>query len=152
MESTGEHEVLDCGLVLRSIGYQSVRVDKAIPFDERRGVVPNVNGRVLKEPDSECLETGLYCVGWLAAGPRGVIVDTMVEAFKVGEAILSDVAEKRLSTGKDGTRALKEVLKRDVIQFSDWEKIDQREKSEGKKRGKPREKLTTIQDLVRGKT
>ncbi len=56
ISATGESEVLDCGLVLRSIGYQSVKVDEGIPFDEARGVVPNVDGRV---------EPGLYCAGWL---------------------------------------------------------------------------------------
>ena len=34
----------------------------------------NVDGRVSK---------GVYAAGWLATGPRGVIVDTMGTAFKV---------------------------------------------------------------------
>lgn len=33
---------------------------------------------------------GLYCAGWLATGPRGVIVDTMNEAFNVAQGILND--------------------------------------------------------------
>ena len=32
---------------------------------------------------------GLYCAGWLATGPRGVIVDTMTEAFKVRDLYIA---------------------------------------------------------------
>ena len=35
-----------------------------IPFDEKKGLVPNVDGKV---------EDGLYCAGWLATGPRYVL-------------------------------------------------------------------------------
>ena len=37
---TGERETLECGLVLRSIGYRGVGVD-GLPFDERRGTIAN---------------------------------------------------------------------------------------------------------------
>jgi adrenodoxin-NADP+ reductase len=62
-------------LIFRSIGYYGVPVEEGIPYDHQKGIVPNIDGFV---------EPGLYCAGWLATGPRGVIVDTMTEAFKVG--------------------------------------------------------------------
>ena len=40
---TGERETIECGLVLRSIGYKGVPVE-GVPFDERRGVIPNEGG------------------------------------------------------------------------------------------------------------
>lgn len=46
VESTGEHEILDCGLVFKSIGYKSVPVEEGIPFDHKKGVIPSENGRV----------------------------------------------------------------------------------------------------------
>ena len=47
VESTGETEVIDCGLVMRSIGYRSVPVEEdGVPFDHKRGVIPNTDGRV----------------------------------------------------------------------------------------------------------
>ena len=33
--------------VFRSIGYKSIPIDNQIPFDKRRGVIPNINGRVI---------------------------------------------------------------------------------------------------------
>lgn len=33
--------------VFRSIGYRGVSVDKSIPFDSNKGIIPNTNGRVL---------------------------------------------------------------------------------------------------------
>jgi ferredoxin--NADP+ reductase len=47
---TGERETIECGMVLRSIGYKGVPVEGA-PFDERKGVIPNDGGRV-KDPES----------------------------------------------------------------------------------------------------
>ena len=46
--ATGEHETIDCGLVIRSIGYRGGALD-GIPFDERRGIIRNDRGRVCGE-------------------------------------------------------------------------------------------------------
>src|SRR4051794_39801207 len=46
--ATGDEEVIDCGLVLRSIGYRGKPVDD-VPFDDRRGLIRNVGGRVCAE-------------------------------------------------------------------------------------------------------
>ena len=42
----GERETIECGLVLRSIGYKGVPIE-GMPFDEKRGVIPNEGGRVV---------------------------------------------------------------------------------------------------------
>ena len=47
---TGERETIECGMVLRSIGYKGVPVE-GVPFDERKGVIPNDGGRVM-DPES----------------------------------------------------------------------------------------------------
>lgn len=44
--ATGEKEALACDLAFRSIGYKSVGI-QGIPFDERKGVVPNLDGKVV---------------------------------------------------------------------------------------------------------
>ena len=44
---TGEREELECGLVLRSIGYKGVGLE-GIPFDAGRGLIPNEAGRVTR--------------------------------------------------------------------------------------------------------
>jgi adrenodoxin-NADP+ reductase len=44
--ATGEKETLECGLAFRSIGYKSVGI-LGVPFDERKGIVPNLDGKVV---------------------------------------------------------------------------------------------------------
>lgn len=43
---TGSTETVQCGLVLRSIGYRSTQADPDVPFDMKRGLVPNTSGVV----------------------------------------------------------------------------------------------------------
>lgn len=43
---TGEVEDVPCGLIISSIGYKSTLIDPSVPFDSRKAVVPNSNGRV----------------------------------------------------------------------------------------------------------
>ncbi len=45
-EPTGQTEDVDCGLIISSIGYKSIPIDPAVPFDPRRAIVPNEMGRV----------------------------------------------------------------------------------------------------------
>ena len=45
-EGTGEKESVPCGMVIRSVGYRGVPLP-GVPFDEKRGIVPNVGGRVV---------------------------------------------------------------------------------------------------------
>merc|ERR1719361_2343450 len=85
--NTGKTEIINCGLVLRSIGYKSIPVESGIPFDEKRGMIPNENGKIMGFP-------GLFCAGWLATGPRGVIVNTMTEASKAGKKRIEYWARK----------------------------------------------------------
>ena len=59
-EGTGETELLDAQMVLRSVGYQSVPLT-GVPFDSRSHAVPNASGRVLG-PDGQPLP-GEYVAG-----------------------------------------------------------------------------------------
>jgi len=43
---TDSIETVQCGLVLRSIGYRSTQADPDVPFDMKRGLVPNTSGVV----------------------------------------------------------------------------------------------------------
>ena len=67
-EPTGEEEVIECGLVLRSIGYRGTPLP-GIPFDQRRGLIRNEGGRVLDDSGGPC--PGEYVVGWIKRGPSG---------------------------------------------------------------------------------
>lgn len=43
---TGEVEDVPCGLIISSIGYKSTLIDPSVPFDSRKAIIPNINGRV----------------------------------------------------------------------------------------------------------
>lgn len=61
---TGETRTLHCDVVFRSIGYKGVALPQ-VPFDDKRGIVPNEKGRVIG-PNG--IIPGLYVSGWLKRG------------------------------------------------------------------------------------
>ncbi|XP_047543132.1 NADPH:adrenodoxin oxidoreductase, mitochondrial isoform X2 [Vanessa atalanta] len=139
---TNETEILNCSLAFRSIGYKSIKVVEDLPFSAN-GVVINENGRVSNNEDSEIAK--LYVAGWLGTGPVGVILHTMSNAFQVAKLICEDL-KKHNNYNKDGFAGVKNDINKNipVIDWSGWEKIDKYECDEGKKLGKPREKLTSF--------
>ncbi|XP_053938975.1 NADPH:adrenodoxin oxidoreductase, mitochondrial isoform X2 [Cuculus canorus] len=144
---TGDVEELECGLVLSSIGYRSLPLDPAVPFDSQHGVIPNSAGRVDGVP-------GLYCSGWVKRGPTGVIITTMNDSFDTAQSVLEDlqVGTLDVATSREGFGAVKSILcSRGVrpVSFSDWEKIDAAEVARGKAAGKPREKIVDPQEMLR---
>lgn len=141
---TGSTETVQCGLVLRSIGYRSTQADPDMPFDMKRGLVPNTSGVV---------EPGLYVTGWLATGPVGVILSTMTHAFGVGRAVEADVrcGHVDVSQARPGHTAVAKLLKdrgATTVSWKDWERIDAVEQSRGEKVGKTREKIVDIQEML----
>ncbi|EFB25601.1 hypothetical protein PANDA_008542, partial [Ailuropoda melanoleuca] len=143
---TGDAEDLPCGLVLSSVGYKSRPIDPSVPFDPKRGVIPNTEGRVVDVP-------GLYCSGWVKRGPTGVIATTMTDSFLTGQMLLQDLKAGLLPSGpRPGYAAIEALLSsRGVrpVSFADWEKLDAEEVSRGKGAGKPREKLLDPQEMLR---
>ncbi|KAM1508493.1 hypothetical protein ACFX10_017793 [Malus domestica] len=125
---TGQFEELGCGIVLKSIGYKSVPVD-GLPFDHRKGVVPNVRGRVLSDTsgDPTLLEKGLYVCGWLKRGPTGIIATNLYCAEETVASISEDIKLGRLTSssnsGREGLLQLLDDRNVRVISFRDWEKI-----------------------------
>ena len=85
-EPTGEEEVIECGLVLRSIGYRGVALP-GVPFDERRGLIRNEGGRVIDDAGPCC---GEYAVGWIKRGPSGVIGTNKKDAADTVARITED--------------------------------------------------------------
>ncbi|KAM9717042.1 NADPH:adrenodoxin oxidoreductase, mitochondrial isoform 2-T2 [Menidia menidia] len=144
---TGEMEDVSCGMVISSIGYKSLPIDSSVPFDSRKAIVPNSMGRVLQA-------TALYCSGWLKTGPTGVIATTMNNSFDTVKSLLEDMDSGTLdvSAPKTGSESIRTLLdKRGVklITFSDWEKIDNIETARGAACGKPREKLLTVEEMLK---
>jgi ferredoxin--NADP+ reductase len=147
---TDEREVIECGVVFRSVGYQGVALP-GVPFDERSAVMPNAGGRVLDEHGEPI--PGLYCAGWIKRGPTGVIGTNKKDATETTEHLLEDAAAGRLPRG-DGT--LEELLSDrgiEAVLYAGWEAIDAAERAAGEPHGRPRIKLCTwdvLLDAARG--
>ncbi len=80
-KGTGQFTTIPAQLVLVSIGYKSKPLEGA-PFDQSKGVIPNVAGRVLAEQGSSEVQPGLYVCGWLKRGPSGGHDDCQVASHK----------------------------------------------------------------------
>jgi ferredoxin/flavodoxin---NADP+ reductase len=143
---TDEREVIECGLVLRSVGYRGVPIP-GVPFDERTGTTPNLGGRVL---DTEgAVVPGLYCAGWIKRGPSGVIGTNKKDASETVALVLEDAAAGLLVRADD--RDVADILAEQGVAFvtyAAWEAIDAHERSHGEVQGRPRVKLTSWEDLL----
>lgn len=144
--STDDTEIIPAQLVCRSIGYKSVCIDDAINFDDKRGMVLNVDGRVLKKSSSEP-DPGLYVAGWLATGPSGVILTTMNNSFAVAETIIQDIQSGAVKC--DAAKPGFDPKDLPVVTWSDWQKIDKREVEHGKLSNKPREKVLSVEEMLK---
>jgi ferredoxin/flavodoxin---NADP+ reductase len=148
-EPTGEEELLDAGLVLRAIGYKGVPLP-GLPFDERRGTLPNDGGRVLgdaREPLG-----GVYCAGWIKRGPSGVIGTNKKDANETVAKLLADLAEGRVPDHDvpDAEAVARELAERrpELVDYAGWEAIDAAEKQAGEPAGRPRVKFTRTAELL----
>jgi ferredoxin--NADP+ reductase len=141
---TGERETLECGLVLRSIGYKGIAIPE-VPFDERRGTIPNVAGRVV---DGEHHVTGEYVTGWIRRGPSGVIGTNKKDGQEAASSLLEDAEAGLLNTPSADTDIADVLAERGVepISWSGWERIDAREQELGAGT-RPRVKLTRYELL-----
>ncbi|MGI8846534.1 MAG: FAD-dependent oxidoreductase [Thermoleophilaceae bacterium] len=149
-QATGEHETLEAGLVFRSIGYRG-RPIEGVPFDEWHGTIPNEEGRVM-DPGAQQSIPGEYVAGWIKRGPSGVIGTNKRDAQETVDHLLEDLAEERLPVPEvdDPGAVLRLVADRnpDVVSYSGWEAIDAAEKAAGEPLGRPRVKLTRVDDMV----
>lgn len=140
-EGTGETEMIAADLVVRSVGYRGTPLD-GLPFDERRNVIPHVDGRVV---DAELPVPGVYVAGWIKRGPTGIIGTNKKDAVATVESLLADAREGRLPT-PSAPGGLDERLQAagvEVITTSGWDTIDAAERALGAERGRDR---TTIHD------
>lgn len=145
-KSSGETEEIDCGLVFRSIGYRGVPLP-GLPFDESRGVLPNIAGRI-QEGGQPLL--GLYVTGWMKRGPSGIIGTNRADSMETVESLLADIPllVTAAKPGIEGLRPLLETRGVRMVDLSEWLKIDSAEVERGKEKGKPREKFTRIDDML----
>jgi ferredoxin--NADP+ reductase len=148
-EPTGETETIEAGLVMRAIGYRGKPLPD-VPFDERSATIPNEEGRVTG-PDG--VLPGEYAVGWIKRGPSGVIGTNKKDAQQTVDALLEDLAaDKHLRPAEPDPQAIERLLTErvpELVTYEGWSEIDRHEQSLGEPHGRPRVKLTRIEQLLR---
>jgi ferredoxin--NADP+ reductase len=146
---TGEREELECGLILRSIGYLGTGLE-GIPFDASRGLIPNESGRVV-DPDSGEPVAGHYAVGWIKRGPSGVIGTNKKDANETVETILEDLAAGAIPNRVEPVQSIAELLDErggNHITYMGWQAIDAAEVGAGEPHGRPRVKFCRVHDMI----
>jgi ferredoxin--NADP+ reductase len=166
--ATGEGETIAAGLVFRAIGYRGVALP-GVPLDARRGVIPNEDGRVLGAPEGDGDDggnggersgdggrlRGEYVVGWIKRGPSGVIGTNKKDAQETVDAILADAApggEGLNAPSSPDADAIERLLRERqpaLVTYDGWASIDRHERSLGESSGRPRVKLTRIEEMLR---
>jgi ferredoxin/flavodoxin---NADP+ reductase len=147
---TGEQETIECGLVLRAIGYRGEPVP-GVPFDPRIGRIPNEGGRVTG-PDGVPLP-GEYAVGWIKRGPTGVIGTNKKDAADTVARILEDVEAGALNDAPRADTAATEAWLHErvphLVTWDGWRAIDEHESALGAEAGRPRVKLVDVEHMRR---
>jgi ferredoxin--NADP+ reductase len=147
---TGETRVEPVQLVFKAIGYKGVPIP-GVPFDARRGIFPNRDGRLF-DPERNEVRPGEYVVGWAKRGPTGLIgtnspdsaatVDVMLEDLKAGRV------EPAATPPDEAIPALLAARGVDYASWEDWRHLDQDEVARGQGAGKIREKYTTLEEMM----
>ena len=148
---TGEREEIECGLVLRSIGYKGIELE-GLPFDDAGGVIPNSNGRVT-DPDTDEQVPGQYVVGWIKRGPSGVIGTNKKDALDTINSLVEDLAAGRIpepggDSSPEAIAALVSERVPDFVSFGGWQAIDRAEVGRGEPLGRPRVKFATVDEML----
>ncbi|MFC4425613.1 FAD-dependent oxidoreductase [Deinococcus navajonensis] len=138
---TGDYETLPVQMVLRSVGYRGVALP-GVPFDEKRGVIPNTEGRVEGRP-------GEYTAGWIKRGPSGVVGTNRKDATDTVAQLLADVRAGALTPAAAGD--IQSVLRAkgaDIYTFADWQALDAHEVAQGQAQGRPRAKVVHRHEML----
>jgi ferredoxin--NADP+ reductase len=136
-------ETIECGLVLRSVGYRAVPLPD-VPFDERHFVLPNERGRVLAA-DGEPVP-GVYAVGWIKRGPTGILGTNKRDAAETVACLAEDL--DALARPEAPIDDLLAARKPHVVTADGWHAIDAHEVARGRDEQRPRVKLASREELL----
>jgi ferredoxin--NADP+ reductase len=145
----GPLDTIECGLVLRSVGYRAVPLPD-VPFDERHFVLPNERGRVLST-DGEPVR-GVYAVGWIKRGPTGILGTNKRDAEETVACLAEDARAGALPApaqpGREAFDALVAERVPRLVTADDWQSINLHELERGRASERPRVKLASRDELL----
>ena len=144
---TGEIRELPVQAVYRAVGYFGSPLD-GIPFDEKRGVIPNREGQVLDDNDQQL--HGVYATGWIKRGPVGLIGHTKSDAMETIKHVMNDQANWWTPEHPD-EQSVVELLESRGVEFTNldgWHRLDEHERGLGEPVGRVRIKVVPREEMV----
>jgi ferredoxin--NADP+ reductase len=119
-----------------------------VPFDDNRGIIPNQDGRIV---EGNNVLLNLYVAGWIKRGPTGIIGTNRADSVATVKSLLEDIDMLDPDEEKSGSEGAENLLNEASVRYvslSDWKKINQSEIERGLPKGKPREKYTSINEML----
>jgi ferredoxin/flavodoxin---NADP+ reductase len=147
VEGTGEIREVPIQAIYRAVGYFGSPLDE-IPFDDKRGVIPNREGQVID--DSGEPVHGVYATGWIKRGPVGLIGHTKSDAMETIRNVINDQANW-WAPADPNEDAVTTLLDERGIQYTNldgWHKLDSHEMSLGEPHGRARIKVVEREEMV----
>jgi ferredoxin--NADP+ reductase len=138
--ATEQIDELECGLVLRSVGYLSSELP-GVPYHPEHGTVPNASGRVTDHLGHAAVP-GVYVTGWVKRGPTGVIGTNRHDAIETANVVLEDHRLGRLvnkHSDEDVSALLPDALGHDA-----WLRVDAWERSAGREASPSRPRIKLV--------
>ncbi|WP_213815569.1 FAD-dependent oxidoreductase [Glaciihabitans sp. dw_435] len=145
---TGEIREIPIQAIYRAVGYFGSELD-GIPFDEKRGVIPNREGQVIDDVDQQL--HGIYATGWIKRGPVGLIGHTKSDAMETIKHVVNDQPSWWTPVSPD-EESVVELLKSRGVEFTNldgWHNLDAHEMSLGEPQGRIRIKVVPRDEMVR---
>ena len=103
------------------------------------------------DPATKAPLAGLYAGGWIKRGPSGVIGTNKPDAVETADAMLADVAAgTHLNPEHPSPEAAEALIKERqpcYFTYADWQLLDAHELKQGAERGRPRVKLTCVEEM-----
>jgi len=147
VRGTGELREVPVQAVYRAVGYFGSPLD-GIPFDEKRGVIPNREGQVLDDNDEQV--NGVYATGWIKRGPVGLIGHTKSDAMETVKHVMNDQANW-WSPAHPEEEAIVALLESRGVEFTNldgWHNLDEHELALGEPAGRTRIKVVPRDEMV----
>jgi len=145
---TGEIREIEIQALYRAVGYFGSPLD-GVPFDEKRGVIPNREGQVIDDNDEQV--HGVYATGWIKRGPVGLIGHTKSDAMETIKHVVNDQANWWAPSHPE-EEAIIGLLEERGVEFTNldgWHNLDEHEKSLGEPQGRTRIKVVDREEMVR---
>jgi len=148
-KATDEVMHLNVDMVFRSIGYMGEAIP-GLPFDDRRGTLPNDQGQLLDGVGGKLLNQE-YTAGWIKRGPSGVIGTNKQDATETVSRLKKNWQTSPTPQPKLVQHDLQDLLEEKQIQFvsfEGWKKLDKIEIEQGQQNGKSRHKICEVPEML----